>query len=148
MISVKGDWQEYDTQLFGRPTKVRINKGLKKQAPVTGFGSALKVNVYCRIFPMTGLIDPEEAHYMEHIEEDLLRVAGEHLSGLCPLRITTKGMREYTFYIDGKGDYRAAVGDLRALYPDYRIERVLVNDAGWDHYRRHLPRKKWFVFKR
>lgn len=81
-----------------------------------------------------GLSRDEEFDSLCGFEDDLEDAIGRH--GLCRYvgRITTKGRREFYFYIPADADFKKIIDQVLRKHSEYLFQLGDKIDPSWDHY--------------
>ncbi len=134
-------WTHRIAQIEGRPAQILMDDRFKGSAPLRELPRLAWFGVHCQRAPGAAFWDPEEAGSLDAVENDLIRLCGEHGQGWAAyvLRIATPGVREYYVYMGESVDLTRVVPGVLAQHPDYRIEYEETTDPSWGRYTSCLP---------
>jgi hypothetical protein len=124
----------------GKPAHMMVDDRFRENPPVSQLPHLAWFGVFCGKAPDTGFWDPQEGSQLDAIEERLLTLCGVHGNGWAVYvqRLDTRGLREYYIYFGQGAAMERVLPDLKAAYPNYRIEYDRIDDLKWAQYRKWL----------
>jgi hypothetical protein len=133
-------WSTYLTDAGGRPALALLDRRFEVEPPTGQLPRLAWFGVWFRLPPGGGLWDPAEDEALEAIERALIELAGQHSRGWAVYvrSLSTPGIREYYLYAGGHVDFAPVLSQLKARFPDYRLEYEHREDPDWGLYRQWL----------
>jgi hypothetical protein len=133
-------WKNGSASIDGRAALVLIDDRFGAAAPVKELHHLVWVGVWCALPPGEHYWAPEETPVLDRIEDNLLKIVSDVGRGwaVYVMRICTRGIREYYFYVGEQVDLHRLATLVSASYPPYRIETSSKEDPGWAWYLKHL----------
>ncbi len=113
-----------------------FDSSYRGRVPVKELPFLLWFGVCCKNPPQGALWDPNETESLDKLEDDLLATVERWKPGWAayPLRIATPGLREYYIYVNDETSLQSIIDEVRAQYPNYRIEADAKLDKSWETY--------------
>ena len=128
------DWQSYICKMNGELASVYVDLNLSSTAP-----SVIKPKLAWLWIRLNsprddGLSSDDEFESLCDFEDDLEDALVPYESCEYVGRITTKGRREFYFYVSGEFDLENATNDVLAAHPEYSFQLGEKLDDAWNHY--------------
>ncbi len=139
-----GKWSHRIVEFEGRHVSVSIDDSYR-DAPAERLALAPRLarfGVYCTLDAGAAFWHPDETDTLNSIEGELLRLCGSEAQGWVThvACIHTWGVREYYLHFGGQAELRPVMPELRAAFPDYRIDFDERLDPAWEFYKEWLKR--------
>ena len=133
-------WVTQRGEVSGRPAIVLLDRQFEFSAPVVELPQLVWFGVWCRFDPKGAFWDPDETEDLEVVEKNLLTFAGSYArgNGVYVKCVSTPGLREYYFYTAEGTHVDMAIGPLKAIHHNYRIEADVMSDPGWKDYKKFV----------
>jgi hypothetical protein len=120
----------------GKPTIVRINKGVAPVAGHPSFRHQVGVAVPFRAPDANGFPNREESVELEAIEDRLAAELGTDRLCLYAAAITTGGMREFVFYSSDPAATHDRLERLGREIQSHQLQHIIQPDPKWRVFRK------------
>lgn len=129
------DWQSYICKINGELASVFVDLALSSIVPLPTKQKLAWLWIRLMKPRDDGLSSDEEYESLSDFEDDLEATLAKSKSCVYAGRITTKGRREFYFYVDNEFDLQREVSDVLGRHSTYSTQLGERLDSSWDHFR-------------
>jgi hypothetical protein len=128
------DWQSYICKINDELASVFVDLALSAVAPLPTKPKLAWLWIRLIRPREDGLSSDDEFESLSDFEDDLEATIAKSKSCIYAGRITTKGRREFYFYVDNEFDLKREVSDVLGKHSTYSSQLGEKLDSSWDHY--------------
>lgn len=130
----KSDWQSYLCKVNDELASVYVDLGLGSVAPVPETSKLAWLWIRLNYPREDGLSSDEEFDALCSFEDELEAVVRKNRPSYNVGRITTKGRREFYFYVRSDMEFNKTVDGLLENHSEYSFQLGEKLDGSWSHY--------------
>ncbi len=129
------DWTSYFSSSADEPVSTFVNLGLAREAPIAGLVYVASVRLRMVNPRPDGLSNGDEAEALWRIEDSLVsKVETSHPPGVFGGRTTSRGYREFFFFVPSPEELRSRIESAMRGFPNYSYEVDVREDRDWQAY--------------
>jgi hypothetical protein len=132
--AVPSDWQSYICKINNELASVFVDLALSAVAPLPTKPKLTWLWIRLNKPREDGLSSDDEFESLCDFEDDLEASITKSTSCMYVGRVTTKGRREFYFYVDNQFDLTREVDDVLEQHSTYDFQVGEKQDASWTHF--------------